>query len=167
VKPGKLALLRFHGHGNKGTQVVGYGTSWHVLYDAVRHEPVKAPHRKPKPGEFPDEQIEAVRLEQGHSAISLKSLQNPDVVASLSVLRPYFHPLGSVEFHGCQVGAGADGQRMLRRVADLLGVPAVGAMHRQTTGDAVRYFGPVDIQVPGGGTIQAWSKRLPATLGYN
>lgn len=166
VRPGKLVLLRFHGHGNRGLQAVSYGTGWHVLFDAIRHEPVRALHRRPRPGEFPDAEVASVRLESLHSQISFASLQNPETLDQFMLLRPLFHPLGSVEFHGCQVGGGADGQRMLRRVADLLGVPAVGARQKQTTGDAVRYHGPIEIQTPGGRGLVDWSNRLPPTISY-
>jgi peptidoglycan hydrolase-like protein with peptidoglycan-binding domain len=39
VKPGMLALLRFHGHGNSGIQVVGYGHLGLVVYDVIRRQP--------------------------------------------------------------------------------------------------------------------------------
>lgn len=166
VEAGKLVLLRFHGHGNKGVQAISYGTGWHVLFDAIRGEPVRSMHRKPFKGEFPAAEIDAVRLESLHSQISVKSLEHPDVAAQLASIAPLLHPMGSVEFHGCQVGGGTDGERMLRRVADLLGVPAVGARHKQTTDDAVRYFGPIDIQVPGGGSLSSWGKQLPEVVNY-
>jgi hypothetical protein len=166
VTPGKLALLRFHGHGNRGTQVVSYGTGYHVLFDAIRHEPVQRLRRAPRPNEFPANEMAAVRLEIQHSQISVRSLEDPNVMSQFVRLAPLFHRLGSVEFHGCQVGGGVDGERMLRRVADLLGVPAVGARHKQTTGDAIEYRGAVNVQVPGGGGLSAWAGRLPAVTSY-
>jgi hypothetical protein len=166
VTPGKLALLRFHGHGNRGTQVVSYGTGYHVLFDAIRHEPVRQLHRRPYRGEFPDAEMAAVRLEIDHSQISLATLQDPNVMSQFVTLAPLFHQLGSVEFHGCQVGGGIEGERMLRRVADLLGVPATGARHKQTTGDAINFYGPVNTQVPGGGDLRSWGRRLPEVNSY-
>jgi hypothetical protein len=108
----------------------------------------------------------AVRLEIDHSQISLATLQDPNVMSQFVTLAPLFHQLGSVEFHGCQVGGGIEGERMLRRVADLLGVPATGARHKQTTGDAINFSGPVNTQVPGGGDLRSWGRRLPEVNSY-
>ena len=36
VERGKLVLLRFHGHGNHGSQVIGYGTGCHVFFETFR-----------------------------------------------------------------------------------------------------------------------------------
>jgi Putative peptidoglycan binding domain len=166
VRHGKLALLRLHGHGNRGKQVVSYGSGYHVLYDAIRNEPVPNLHRAPGRREFPRWQIDAVNLEIDHSQISFATLQNPDVVSQFVALAPFFHRMGSVEFHGCQVGGGQDGERMLRRAADLLGVPACGARNKQTTDDAISYHGAVQVQVPGGGDLTAWAHRLPEITGY-
>jgi Putative peptidoglycan binding domain len=167
VQQGKLALLRFHGHGNKGKQVVSYGTGAHVLFDAIRHELVRHLRRAPQQGDFPASELAAVQLEIDHSQISFKTLSDPDVLSQFVQLAPFFHTLGSIEFHGCQVGGGAEGERMLQRVADILGVPAAGALHKQTTGNAVEYSGGVRVQVPGGGDdLRGWAKKLPAITSY-
>lgn len=167
VLPGKLVLLRFQGHGNKGKQVISYGTGHHLLFDAIRREAVPDLHIPAARLRVPKEQVEATRLEIHYSSISVDSLNDPTVAAELVRIRPFFHPLGSVEFHGCHVGAGPEGTRMLQRVADLLGVPTVGALKSQYMVDAMFYRGALKIRVPGGGSLHAWGKRLPEITQYD
>lgn len=162
VPHGSLVLLRFQGHGNRGSQVVGYGTGVHVLYDALRREPVPPLRQFSRErANITPEENRAVELAVSRSRISLRSLALPDVVAALSPLRAYFAPSGCVEFHGCQVGGGPEGQQFLQQVANLFGVPAVAAQHRQVTGDAIRFRGPIRTACPRGVRLKVWANALP------
>jgi hypothetical protein len=165
VNPGSLVLLRFHGHGNRGTQVVGYGTGVHVLYDVLRREPVPPLHGfSRRAANVSPEEDRTISQVTARSAISLRSLMLPDVVAALSPLRAYFAASGSVEFHGCQVGGGVEGQQFLQQVAGIFGVPAVAGQRAQTTGNAIRFRGPIRIACPRGVSLREWARGLPAVL---
>jgi hypothetical protein len=165
VGPRSLVLLRFQGHGNRGTQVVGYGTGVHVLYDVLRREPVPPLHQFSRDAaHVTPEEARTIQQVISRSGISLRSLALPDVIAALSPLRGSFAPSGSVEFHGCQVGGGVQGQRFLQQIANLFGVPAVAAQRRQTTDDAIRFYGPVRIACPNGATLQNWARALAPIL---
>lgn len=162
VESGKLVLLRFHGHGNRGVQAVAFGTSVQVMFEVIRGEPMPPSHAVPSPDSFPADQLATMALETAYSGISLRSIQAfPEVAAYVRGLAPFFHRFGSIEFHGCQVGGGTQGRTFLRRIADLVGVPAMAAQRRQTTGNAVRYAGAVEIAVPGGGSLETWARSLP------
>ena len=165
VAPGALALLRFQGHGNRGIQVVGYGTLCHVLFDAIRRQPVP-PLAQCTPQQVRPTQAEldAMQRVRSHSALSSDSLALPEVVAALAPLRGYFAPSGSVEFHGCRVAEGRQGAQFLRRAANVFGVPAVAAQNTQFNYNAVRFGGSVRIVFPRGGNLRTWARRLSPIL---
>lgn len=157
---GRLLLLRFHGHGNRGVQIIAHGTSAQVYFEVIRGEAMPST-AVPTPGEDDPDYI-LMRRETLYSQIGLRSLTHARVADALRSLRPLFHPAGSVEFHGCQVGGGIEGRRFLRQVADLVGVPAVAARRPQLTTNAVRYGGPIEIQMPGGRSLARWgASRAP------
>ncbi len=83
----------------------------------------------------------------------------------LGRLRGIFGPYGCVQFMHCETGRGPKGQRVLRRVADALGVPVTGAVNDQSGlgwGNLpFGYDGPTVTVVPGGARLQDWSKGLP------
>jgi peptidoglycan hydrolase-like protein with peptidoglycan-binding domain len=160
---GRLVMLRFHGHGNRGVQAISYGTVAHTLFDAILGAPVPDIHHLPPASAIPRNLLGAASLEALHSQISVASLSVPDIAFELSLLRPLFHPCGSVEFHGCQVGGRQVGRTMLQKFADIVGVPAVGARTRQMTSDAVRFQGQVEVACPAGVSLRHWAKKLPAT----
>jgi len=162
VTPRSLVLLRFHGHGNPGTQVIGYGTGVHVLYDTLRRQPVPSLHGFVRAqANVTASEDAAVRDVSARSGISLLSLSMPDVVAALRPLRAYFNPSACVEFHGCQVGGGGKGLMFLEQVANLFGVPAVAAEHSQTTANSIRFTGPIRTVCPGGVPLSTWARALP------
>jgi len=168
VEPGSLLLLRFQGHGNRGSQVIGYGTGCHVLFETVRRTPERMPslhHCAPDQidwsGHDRDAEMAAVTGVMSRSRISTHSLALPDVVAALRPLRNYFSPFGSIEFHGCQVGGGNEGASFLRQVSQLLGVPASGARQRQQVGNCIRFGGPVFTAYPNGVGLRDWASSLP------
>lgn len=159
---GKLVLLRFHGHGKPGRQMMGMGTPHHIFFDAIRHEAVPpAGQRRPAdPKIHPQAQIDAARLEAHYSAVSLANLREPQVRQTLAPMARFFHPSGSVEFHGCNVGDGEEGRAFLRAIADMWAVPALGAHETQYPEHAVRFGGPIEIQCPGGGDVAGWARKL-------
>jgi hypothetical protein len=160
IGAGRLVVLRFHGHGNRGVQAVAYGSVAHVYFDALLGQAVPSLHHLPAVGSLSPSLLGAAAREALHSQISTNSLREPDILFELSLLKPLFHPSGSVEFHGCQVGGGQVGRSMLRKFADTVGVPAVGARIRQLTSDAVEFSGPVEVECPRGLSLRQWAKNL-------
>ncbi|HTU62269.1 MAG TPA: hypothetical protein VMF89_27610, partial [Polyangiales bacterium] len=129
-------------------------------YDGILGAPVPDIHHLPPASAIPRNLLAAASLEALHSQISVASLSQADIAFELSLLRPLFHPSGSVEFHGCQVGGRQVGRNMLQKFADIVGVPAVGARTRQLTSDAVRFSGQVEIACPAGVSMRHWAKHL-------
>lgn len=84
------------------------------------------------------------------SGISLGNLQS--VKAELSRLRPYFAPNGRVEFHGCNVADGKDGQDFLSQLAKIIGVPVSAGTQSQYGGgkNQFKFEGSVHTAKPDG-----------------
>jgi hypothetical protein len=162
IQRGSLVLLRFHGHGNRGSQVIGYGTGCHVFYETFRPTETMPALRECAPARVHPSESEAaaVGLTSLYSGLSNRSLDVPEIVNTLRPLRDYFSPYGSIEFHGCHVGDGRDGRRFLRRISNLFGVPASGAHTTQHTVDAIRYTGPVQTAYPNEGNLESWARQL-------
>jgi len=162
VRPGSLVLLRFQGHGNRGTQVIGYGTGCFVYYDVIHRREVPSLEQCIAERSSVSEEDAAVVMDaMSRSAISVDSLELPDVATALRPLRDYLSPYGSIEFHGCQVGGGARGAQLLQRMADLVNAPVSAAQTRQITGNAIRFRGAILSRFPSRATLQQWSRRLP------
>jgi hypothetical protein len=162
VQRGSLVLLRFHGHGNRGNQVIGYGTGCHVFFETFRPTATMPPLHECAPERVhpSDSEAAAVGLTSRYSGLSNRSLDIPEIVDALRPLRDYFSPCGSIEFHGCHIGEGRDGRRFLRRISDLFGVPASGAHTTQQTADAIRFSGPVETAYPNSGNLTSWAGQL-------
>jgi hypothetical protein len=162
VRRGTLALLRFQGHGNRGVQVVGYGTGCHVYYD-IMHQREVPPLEQciAERASVTPEDAAVVMAAMSRSALSDSSLELPEVSAALRPLRDYLSPCGSIEFHGCQVGGGTRGARFLQRMADLANVPVTAAQTRQVTGNAIRFRGPILSKFPNDSTLHRWARNLP------
>lgn len=77
---------------------------------------------------------------------------------TLSELRPYFASSGRVELHGCKVARGRAGRRLIRWLANTLGVPVSASLISQyDTGgpDTFTFEGPVLTAHPGGPIVGA------------
>jgi len=130
---GTVFLLRFHGHGAAGAQGFSYG---HGLL------------RK--------------QLMYGQRAdIDLYNFD--EVQPVLRQLRPIFSAYGNVEFHGCHVGVGPQGEILLRSVADTLGVPATGGLQMQYFGglSTFKFEGPTRTFGPNCMMLAEWCRTLP------
>lgn len=162
VRPGTLVLLRFQGHGNRGVQVIGYGTGCFVYYDVIRRVDVPSLEQciRDRPNVSPEDNA-AVMDAMSRSNISNNSLDLPEVVQALRPLRRLMSPYGSIEFHGCQVGGGVHGARFLQRMANLVQVPCTAAQTRQRTSNAIRYSGPILTKFPNRSNLRRWARQLP------
>jgi hypothetical protein len=144
---GPIVLLRFFGHGAPGLMGVTGGT-----------------------GSLRDMQGETIRDERGRPvrpdhALERTTISNeswPGIEEDLASLRPLFAPFGSVELHGCRVGRGDEGRRLLARLAATLGVPASAGVQSQWFGatTAFRFEGPVSTVYPDRLSLATWTRRL-------
>ncbi|MGB3589256.1 MAG: peptidoglycan-binding protein [Tunicatimonas sp.] len=77
-------------------------------------------------------------------------------------LTPMFCPFGSVEFHGCRVGAGASGKRFVQEFSRYLKVPVTAGKQTQYGGgrSTFRFEGATRSAFPGGKTLKEWSTSL-------
>lgn len=107
-----------------------------------------------------DETMLAVPL-KNYPLITPRNRRDPiGVNPILGRLRTVFARFGSVELHGCSVGAGALGHSLLRRLSSLLGVPVSAALRMQSLKPnfPFRFQGPVVTATPFGGDLKGWSK---------
>lgn len=81
----------------------------------------------------------------------------------LGRLSPIFSPLGSAELHGCRVGAGRDGRRLVAALARAWGVPVTAGRRTQYGGGSstFRFEGPTFTAFPGGGGLKSWARSRP------
>ena len=80
----------------------------------------------------------------------------------LQRFRGIFAPFGSIEMHGCRVGKGALGHKLLAGMADAIGVPVSGGLQTQYGGDhyTYRFEGPTNTICPNGESLRNWSLRV-------
>lgn len=75
-----------------------------------------------------------------------------------------FSPMGSAELHGCRVGAGKDGRRLVSALSNAWGVPVSAGLRSQYGGglSTFRFEGPVFTAFPAGKDLKTWARSLPA-----
>lgn len=80
--------------------------------------------------------------------------------AFFSRLRPIFSPVGSIEMHGCRVGAGRRGLKLLTRLANAAQVPVTAGRLSQYGGgrSTFRFEGPTRTICPRGQSLKEWAK---------
>ena len=88
--------------------------------------------------------------------------QGERMFSAFRPLRPMFAPFGSIELHGCRLGAGAHGRSLLAGIAGAAGVPASGGIQYQYGGGATtfRFEGPTVTYCPCYEPLRAWSRRV-------
>jgi len=159
---GPIALLRFFGHGAPGLMGVAGGTGTmrgsggETIFRDDEGRELEASQRpdshwgRPVRGDHVRDQTTISR--EGWTLIQ----------ATLARLRGAFAPYGSVQLHGCRVGLGNEGRRLLTSLADTLGVPASAALGRQSFGltTALRFEGSVRTVFPNRGDLRSWTLRL-------
>ena len=85
------------------------------------------------------------------------------LVQILMPLADLFHPLGSMEMHGCRVGQGPDGRRLVRGLSYALNVPVTAGVRTQYGGGLTtfRFEGPAFTACPNGQSLKAWAQSRP------
>ncbi len=143
---GSIALLRFHGHGHQGQwMTIAIGDPLDTLdgkFSKTRAEGRKA------------------YLEMKADWHSYIDLAHVDKLSpTLRRLNPYFAPFASVEHHGCKIGTN---HALLRRLADVWGVPVSGGVGDQLGGgDSTFVFeGRVYTAFPRGLSLRSWSRSV-------
>jgi peptidoglycan hydrolase-like protein with peptidoglycan-binding domain len=103
---------------------------------------------------------------QHRSGIALRNLDSMRPV--LARLRGVFGPYGCVQFMHCETGGGANGREMLKKIAEILGVPVTAGIHTQFGGGTktFRFEGPTHTAVPGGGSLSSWCQSRPDFAGF-
>jgi peptidoglycan hydrolase-like protein with peptidoglycan-binding domain len=154
----KLVLLRFYGHGGAGFQNMGTGKERLVIGDiygvSVTYDGIQTVIQQ---GSSQSAQLYTNTIR--YSTINLQNLEY--IKEILQRLKPYFHPYGSIEFHGCQVGRGVDGKSFLNQIADIVGVPASASVISQYVVLVQKFMGAVTTGCPNGSTLKEWSLNLP------
>ncbi len=81
----------------------------------------------------------------------------------LQQLSPMFAPFGSAELHGCRVGAGPDGRRLVSALARAWGVPVTAGTRTQYGGgtSTFRFEGPTFTAFPHMPGLKQWAKSIP------
>lgn len=81
----------------------------------------------------------------------------------LSHFKWIFSSFGSAELHGCRVGAGHDGRRLVTVLAQAWGVPVTAGLRTQFGGGSstFRFEGPTFTSFPGGGDLKSWARSRP------
>ncbi len=81
----------------------------------------------------------------------------------VSPLAWIFSSFGSAEFHGCRVGAGPDGRRLVTAFAKAWGVPVTAGLKTQYGGGSstFRFEGPTITAFPNGTTLKSWARSRP------
>jgi len=121
--PGKVVLLRMHGHGSPGNMVVSSGL-------------------------------------MGGSGSSLWHRYGASFSAALQRhWGAMFCRFGSVELHGCGVGAGRAGHELLQMMANAVRVPVTAGIRSQLGGGATTYEfeGRTRTRCPGGVSLKTWA----------
>ena len=143
-----VVLLRFHGHGSPG---------WQALATHGLGAPRGAPRRP------------LYRHEEITEASSSFNLENVHlVVRALSKMSPIFCEFGSVELHGCRVGAGSRGRRMVTTLTQGFEVPVTAGTQTQWSEgpggtSTFRFEGPVFTACPCGINLKRWGASLGVT----
>jgi len=88
------------------------------------------------------------------------------LVRILVPLADLFHSWGSVEMHGCRVGQGSDGRRLVRGLSYALNVPVTAGIRTQYGGGLTtfRFEGPTFTACPNGQSLKAWSQARPSPV---
>jgi RNA polymerase sigma factor (TIGR02999 family) len=161
---GPIALLRFFGHGAPGLMGVTGGTGTmrgsggESIYrdsDGRELERDQRPH---------DRWGQAVRGDHVRDQTTISNETFRLIEPQLARLRGHFAPYGSVELHGCRLGLGSAGRRLLRSVSDTLGVPASAGRGSQSFGQttSLRFEGSVQTMFPKGGNLHDELRSLAA-----
>lgn len=86
------------------------------------------------------------------------------IARSVTPLGAIFTKLGSAELHGCRVGAGLDGKKLITALARAWKVPVTAGVRSQYSGgmNTFHFEGRTITAFPNGGNLKSWVRSLPA-----
>lgn len=120
-----VALLRVHGHGSPGHQVVAAGMDG-----------------------------------EGSSAFVAAHFDVPEAVSAYRRLGMIMKPYGSIELHGCHVGAEEAGWKLLSGIARACNVPVTAGVNTQYGGSMTdRLEGDTITCFPHGISLSSWAEQ--------
>jgi hypothetical protein len=171
-KKGKVGILRLFGHGNAGHQNLskGLGGFW------IDPKDPKKPRGDPRVCQRGrvkdlDGRRACVYPSSGGQALALgdrKKEGGEDYHELFRLARTHLAPLrgcfcdyGSLEMHGCQIGKGKDGNKLVGMLALYLSVPVVASRQRggvKNTKELLRVEMPRRIWFPLGQDMDYWVK---------
>ena len=135
AQKGHVAALRFDGHGNLGRWLtISVGNIAHLKGQAYKE----------------------IELEVNSYISSTNFTQVSSIISPLSSI---FAPFGFVEHLGCTLGAKRPTQEMLKKLADMWGVPIRVGVTTQPIG-TVNIMGPSFTAFPKSLTLRSWSKKF-------
>jgi hypothetical protein len=143
ARPGRVATLRLDGHGNLGEWLtVSVGNVVDLRESKNRAE----------------QQEYAAIAKEINSYISAQNFSKVnDIIQPLSAI---FAPFGFAEHLGCTLGARRQTREMLRKLADLWGVPIRVGIQTQPIGSVMDISGPAFTAFPRGQNLTGWSRQF-------
>ncbi|MFN7921493.1 MAG: hypothetical protein U0Q16_15430 [Bryobacteraceae bacterium] len=85
------------------------------------------------------------------------------VAPTLRHLTPLFAPFGFAEHHGCSLGSRPHTRGMMKRLANLWGVPIIVGIKLQDVGAVLDFSGPTFTAFPGRHDLRSWSRQFEHT----
>ena len=184
----KLFLLRFNGHGSPGMQYIAAGggswREWKSGDTVLQAEQLMALNPRltvddlfgSKKSVFANGRAWTMVYHKMPSTIEHKHRKQIDqggiihtlvgkCIGKQTDLWAAFGDYGCVQLHGCNVGAGIEGRKLLHSLAEALMVPvsaagASGKAGKQIMGQYLTFSGPVYTAFPNG-SASAWYNSLP------
>ena len=135
ARSGRVAALRFDGHGNLGR--------WLTI----------------SVGDIADLKGQAYREIEQEDMSYISSSNFRKVSSVIEPLSGIFAPFGFAEHLGCTLGARPKTRAMLGKLADLWGVPIRVGVRLQDVG-TIDIRGPDFTAFPGGYTLRSWSRQF-------
>jgi hypothetical protein len=101
-----------------------------------------------------------IRVRNWTALFSIHTENIDQLRPELMRIRHIFASYGSAQLHGCRVGKGSEGRKLLQTLADIWQVPVSASKDTQLGGGAstFRFEGSVVTRYPGGRDLESWSR---------
>jgi hypothetical protein len=128
-----IQILQIDGHGAPGFQSIGMGRGWLDTPDGKSIDS----------GYFDFTFAELQNLARGHNEAAGIAASYLDTLMQLQRLRPFFLSGALAELHGCHVGNGPEGRKLLRGLSNLWGGITVAAGENLQFAISMQLTGPL------------------------